>query len=122
MSLGRDIDNTFSNMQDEMGKTAKTSLIAGAAITAGAIGLGVAATKSKRIRLKLMGFLHFPVALIISFAALILITFKYIYPLKSTSADTIYSVSYWVLLASAVIAIIWTLIFVKKYVKPRLKK
>lgn len=110
---------SFSDtMQDELEGAMKGAVLTTGALVVGGVALGVSAVKSRRTRLKLMGVLHFPFSLIITSGLLLRLAAQFID--FETNADVV--IACWILGASAVISIIWSILFIKRYVRPRLKE
>lgn len=126
MGIDYDLGRISNNFQNDVSGIAKSTLIGGAVVTAGAIGLGVAAAKNRRLRLKLAGILHFLVAF--PLATLLLLMPFLAWVLSSPQWRTQDSqaldggIGLLITFVALVISIMWTLLFVKKVIRPRLAK
>lgn len=129
MGLDYELGRISNNFQNDVSGIVKSTLIGGAVTTAGAIGLGVAAAKNRRLRLKLAGLLHFLVAFPVATMLLFVPLVGYLSSLSESSIQDdraffgwISSLTIFIVFIGFNISIMWTLLFVKKFVRPRLAK
>ncbi|MCI7305069.1 MAG: hypothetical protein MR522_02200 [Trueperella sp.] len=105
-------------MQNGLEDSMKGATLATGALILGGVALGAAAVKSRRIRLKLMGVLHFPLSYLITIGVLLSVAGEFLN--FETNTDVV--IACWILGVSAIISIIWSILFIKRYVRPKLKE
>lgn len=109
-------------MQNGVEQSAKSAALITGGLVLGGVALGAAAVKSRRTRLKLMGVLHFPVSFFIASMVLVYPAIRILNAGSREGVDTFVSILPWIFLAAAIISIVWSILFIKRYVRPKLEE
>ncbi|MGP2496094.1 hypothetical protein ACTUM0_08435 [Schaalia turicensis] len=109
-------------MQNGVEQSAKSAALITGGLVLGGVALGAAAVKSRRTRLKLMGVLHFPVSFFIAWMVLFYPAIRILDVGSEEGVDTFVSILPWIFLAAAIISIVWSILFIKRYVRPKLEE
>lgn len=110
------------NMQNGLEQSAKSAALMTGGLILGGVALGVGAVRSRRIRLKLMGAAHFPISFLIISTVLTYVTSWICDVGDPGGTEAFASTLPWIILAAAIISIIWSIFFIKRYVRPKLKE
>lgn len=109
-------------MQNGLAQSGKDAALITGGLLLGGAALGVAAVKSRRVRLKLMGALHFPASFFIAFAVLVMTAICLSPTDADKGAEIFISAMPWIFLASVIISLIWSTLFIRQYVRPKLRE
>ncbi|MST63957.1 hypothetical protein [Schaalia hyovaginalis] len=110
------------NMQNGLEQSAKSAALMTGGLILGGVALGVGAVRSRRIRLKLMGVAHFPISFFIVSAVLTYVA-AWICDVGDPGETEAFALTIpWILLAAVILSIIWSIFFIKRYVRPKLKE
>lgn len=127
--LREDMGRIGRNFDNDMAAGMRNGVVGTAALGAGAVAVGVAATKNLRFRYKLQAFLHFPFAFIVSGLIFVNVAIRLVsepegYSTEARSAyDERLAAAMLISLAiSALVSIIWSIIYIQKRTKPKLRR
>lgn len=115
-----DMGRIGQNFDNDMATGMRNGVVGTAALGAGAVAVGIAATKNLRFRYKLQAFLHFPFALIVSFVVLNTVTVMgRVFGVSEEDGVT----AVFVCMGLAVpVSIVWSIIYIQKRTKPKLRR
>lgn len=110
------------SIQNGLEQSAKSAASMTGGLILGGVALGAAAVKSRRTRLKLMGVAHFPVSFIIVGMLFFAVTAQIILSGSAGGTEVFVSALPWIFLSAAIVSIIWSILFMKRYIRPKLKE
>lgn len=106
-------------MHNGLEQSAKSAVLMTGGLMLGGVALGAAAVKSRRIRLKLMAVAHFPISFLIAWMVLLYASMRLG---SEQGTQALVSAFPWIVLAAVIISLVWSILFIKRYIRPKLKE
>lgn len=123
-----DMGRIGQSFDSDMAAGVRNGVVGTAALGAGSVAVGVAAKENLRFRYKLQAFLHFLFAFIVSGIVCVNVGMRFVsepegYSVEAQAAydERLASAMLIGLAISAVVSIVWTIIYVQKRTKPKLR-
>lgn len=109
-------------MHNGLEQSAKSAVLMTGGLMLGGVALGAAAVKSRRIRLKLMAVAHFPISFLIAWVVLLYASMRIVGVGSEQGTQVLVSALPWIVLAAVIISLLWSVLFIKRYIRPKLKE
>lgn len=109
-------------MHNGLEQSTKSAVLMTGGLMLGGVALGAAAVKSRRIRLKLMAVVHFPISFLIAWMVLLYASTRIVGVGSEQGTQALVSALPWIVLAAVIISLLWSILFIKRCIRPKLKE